>query len=240
MTRVGKMRIVVWNCRMGFVKKRAVLYALKPDIAVIPECSQDAIKLCSDEGYTGCWWGDKKNKGLAVIASKPWTLEVGRPPTQKWIAPVKLIGATNFLLLAVWACPVGQVKQLNYIGQVFEAIKRHNGWFSDGLPTVICGDFNSNAIFDHGRKKRNHTAVVTMLEQRSLLSAYHTFFSEEQGEETRPTHYFWYRKSRPFHIDYVFLPSKWIPSAKVTVGTYRKWRPLSDHVPLIVDFSPQA
>lgn len=88
------------------------------------------------------------------------------------------------------------------------------------------------------RKKRNHTAVVPMLEQKNLLSAYHAFFSEEHAEETRPTHYFWHRKSRPFHIDYVFLPHKWIPSAKVTVGTYRKWRTLSDHVPLIVDFSP--
>jgi len=43
------MRIVVWNCRMGFDKKRDVLYALKPDVAVIPECSQDAVKLCNGE-----------------------------------------------------------------------------------------------------------------------------------------------------------------------------------------------
>jgi hypothetical protein len=56
---------------MGFGKKREVLYALKPDVAVIPECSQDAVKLCADDGYTGCWWGDKKHKGLAVIAAKP-------------------------------------------------------------------------------------------------------------------------------------------------------------------------
>lgn len=234
------MRIVVWNCRMGFGKKREVLYALKPDVAVIPECSEDAIKLCTDEGYSACWWGDKKHKGLAVIASKQWTLEVGRPPTQRWIAPVKVRGATDFLLLAVWACPVGKVKELNYIGQVFEAIKRHKHWFSDGLPTVICGDFNSNAMFDHGRQTRHHTAVVAMLKERNLSSAYHAFFSEEHGAETRATYYFWHRRSRPFNIDYAFLPRNWIPSAKVTVGTYRKWRSLSDHVPLIVDFSAQT
>ena len=225
---------------MGFVTKREVLYALKPDVAVIPECSQDAAKLCTEDGYSTCWWGEKKNKGLAVIAAKPWTLEVGRPPTQRWIAPVTVKGAIDFLLVAVWACPVGQVKELNYIGQVYEAIKKHNHWFSDHLPTVFCGDFNSNATWDRARKKRNHTAVVTMLEQKDVLSAYHAFFSEEHGEETKPTHYFWHRKSKPFHIDYVFLPRKWIPTAKVTVGTYRKWRSLSDHVPLIVDFSPQA
>jgi hypothetical protein len=178
------MRIVVWNCRMGFGKKRDVLYALKPDVAVIPECSQDAIKLCADDGYTGCWWGDKKHKGLAVIAAKPWILEVGKPPTQRWIAPVKVRGTTDFLLLAVWACPVGQVRELNYIGQVFEAIRGHKRWFSYGLPTVICGDFNSNAIFDHGRKKRNHTAVVAMLEQRGQRLSHLLFRRTWQGDKT--------------------------------------------------------
>jgi hypothetical protein len=64
---------------MGFSKKRDILYALKPDVAVIPECSGDAVNLCSGDGYSGCWWGDKKNKGLAVIAAKPWILEVGKP-----------------------------------------------------------------------------------------------------------------------------------------------------------------
>jgi exonuclease III len=234
------MRFVVWNCRMGFGKKREVLYALKPDIAVIPECSEDSVKLCTDDGYSACWWGDKKHKGLAVLAAKPWTLEVGRRPTQKWIAPVQVNGPVRFLLLAVWACRVGEIRELNYIGQVFEAIKRHRNWFNTKPPTVICGDFNSNSSF-RPRKVRNHAAVVAMLEEKNILSAYHSFFSEEHGEETRPTHYFWHRESRPFHIDYVFLPRKWIPSLnQVTVGTYRRWRALSDHVPLIVDLSLRA
>jgi hypothetical protein len=68
-SRVTKMRIVVWNCRMGFGKKRDILYALKPDISVIPECSQDAVNLCAGDGYSGCWWGDKKHKGLALPQS---------------------------------------------------------------------------------------------------------------------------------------------------------------------------
>jgi hypothetical protein len=88
----------------------------------------------------------------------------------------------------MWACPVGQVKELNYIGQVFEAIKRPNKWFSDQLPTMICGDFNSNAIFDHARKKRNHTAVVEMLKQRNVLSAYRAFFPNSTVRKPdRPT-----------------------------------------------------
>ena len=223
---------------MGFAKKREALYALKPDVAVIPECSENAASLCTNDGYSACWWGDKKHKGLAVIAAKPWTLKAGRPPTQRWIAPVMVSGAANFLLLAVWACPIGGVRELNYVGQVFEAIKRHHYWFSRDLPTILCGDFNSNAIFDHGRKTKTHTAVVTMLRERKISSAYHAFFSEQHGKEKRPTYYFWHRRARPFHLDYVFVPDQWIPAVKkVTVGSYRKWRPVSDHMPIIVDLS---
>jgi len=235
-----RLRIVVWNCRMGFAKKRELLYALEPDVAVITECSEDAAKLWAVDGHSACWWGDNKNKGLAVLATKPWTLEVGKPPTQRWIAPVTLCGPIRFLLVAVWACPVGQIKELNYIVQVFEAIRRHRHWFRDDLPTVFCGDFNSNAIF-RSRKVRHHNAVVALLEERNIVSAYHTYFSEKHGEETRPTHYFRFQKADPFHIDYVFLPRDWIASLKkVTVGTYQDWRPVSDHVPMVVDLSLPA
>ena len=222
---------------MGFARKREVLYALKPDVAVVPECSQDAAKFCADDGYSTCWWGDNRHKGLAVLAAKPWTLKVGNRPTQRWIAPVSVSGPVRFLLVAVWACRVGDIKEFNYIGQVFEAIKKHHSWFSDEVPTVLCGDFNSNAIF-RPRKIRNHNAVVSLLDQRNIVSAYHAFFGEQHGEEKRPTHYFRFQRTDPFHIDYVFLPREWIPSLKnVTVGTYREWRPASDHVPLVVDLS---
>jgi endonuclease/exonuclease/phosphatase family metal-dependent hydrolase len=233
--RPRNLRIVVWNCRMGFSQKREALYALKPDLAVIPECSKDAADVCRDDGYETCWWGDNRHKGLAVLVAKPWSLKVGNPPTQRWIAPVLVSGPTRFLLIAVWACRVGEVKEFNYIGQVFEGIKNHRHWFSKELPTVFCGDLNSNATF-RSRKVRNHNAVVRLLEERGLVSAYHTFFSERHGEETRPTHYLLFQRARPFHLDYIFLPRKWMTSlSKLTVGTYEDYRPVSDHVPLIAD-----
>src|SRR5712691_5667 len=98
------------------------------------------------------------------------------------------------------------------------------------------GDFNSNATFDHGRKLRNHSAVVKLLAGKRIVSAYHAFFKEEHGEEIRATHYFWHQKERRFHIDYIFVPSTWASRiTNLTVGTYRKWRPVSDHVPIIAD-----
>ena len=77
------MRIVAWNCRMGFARKRNLLYQLRPDIAVISECSRDSMLACQDDGFDSCWWGENKNKGLGVLARKPWALDpVGRPGLQ--------------------------------------------------------------------------------------------------------------------------------------------------------------
>jgi exonuclease III len=254
------VRIVVWNCRMALAKKREQLYGLRPDIAVIPECSRDSMLVRREDGFDSCWWGDNQHKGLGVLAAKPWTLDCGpsasrqpsncqpaqrqpvqNRPAQKWIAPVRVRGPRDFLLLSVWACPVGTLRENNYVGQIYEAIVRHPRWFAASVPTVICGDFNSNTIFDPGRKKRTHSNVVQMLADRDLISAYHEFFSERHGAETRPTYYFWHRKERCFHIDYIFVPREWMKHVvDFEVGTYRKWTRVSDHVPIVVDIAEMA
>jgi hypothetical protein len=273
---------------MALGKKRELLYRLRPDIAVIPECSRESMSVCRDEGFDTRWWGKNPHKGLGVLAAKPWALESGsgtatrtpvcepgdsqqvqprqnRPrrnqtpqnqnpqnqanenqprenqPRQKWIAPVRVHGPCDFLLLPVWACPVGTVREHNYVGQIYDAIVRHPLWFAKTLPTVICGDFNSNTIFDPGRKKKSHSSVVRLLAERGLTSVYHEFFSEHHGAETRPTYYFWHREERSFHIDYVFVPHGWMKRvAACVVGAYGQWRPASDHMPVIVDVALDA
>ncbi len=245
---------------MALGKKRELLYQLRPDIAVIPECSRDSMLACRQDGFDTCWWGENKHKGLGVLAAKPWALDaaypagrlsgkrppaqqqsVQRQPIQKWIAPVKIRGPQDFLLLSVWACPVGSVREQNYVGQIYEAIMKHPRWFAEELPTVICGDFNSNTIFDPGRKKKTHSSVVQLLADRGLTSVYHEFFSERHGEETRPTYYFWHREERSFHIDYIFIPRTWMSRVvDFEVGVYGQWRPASDHMPIVVDIAEAA
>jgi endonuclease/exonuclease/phosphatase family metal-dependent hydrolase len=236
------MRIVVWNCRMALVKKRDLLYGLGADIAVIPECSSEAMRICRQDGFETCWWGQNRHKGLGVMVRKPWRLEHQRRScSQRWIASVRVGGPQTFRLLPVWACPVGGVREKNYVGQIYEAIVRHPHWFAAGCPTVIGGDFNSNTIFDPGRKQRTHSRVVRLLAARGLQSAYHEYFQEMQGRESRPTYYFWHRPERCFHLDYIFLPDAWVQKVTaVTVGTYREWRAASDHMPILVDIAEAA
>jgi len=236
------MRIVVWNCKMGLSRKRQHLYDLHPDIAVIPECSQNCLKLCIEDGFEGRWFGDNPRKGLGVLVSKPLHIGKAEKPRSKWVVPMEITGGEcEFLLIAVWTMLVQGSLARSYIGQLSEAVASNPQWFA-GKPTILCGDFNSNKIWDDMRKKTgNHSTVVSALEKHRLASAYHHFFSESQGEETQPTYYFWHHKDRGYHIDYVFLPQQWTSQIKsVELGTHAAWSKLSDHVPLSIDVSVPA
>jgi Endonuclease/Exonuclease/phosphatase family len=236
------MRIVVWNCKMALSRKRQHLYALRPDIAVIPECSQKCLELCMKDGFEGRWFGDNPRKGLGVLVAKPLHIRRTAKPRNKWVVPMEITGGPcDFLLIAVWTMLVKGNLARSYIGQLAEAVLHNPQWFA-GKPAIVCGDFNSNKIWDDMRKKTgNHSTVVSALVKHGLASAYHHFFRESQGEETQPTHYFYHHQNRPYHIDYVFLPERWAAQIQsVEVGSHASWSKLSDHVPLSVDVTPSC
>jgi hypothetical protein len=62
-------------------------------------------------------------------------LKPGPASRQKWIAPVWVRGPLEFLLIAVWACPVGTVREINYVGQTYAALTRYPKWFAEGGPS---------------------------------------------------------------------------------------------------------
>lgn len=190
----------------------------------------------SSRNYTGVWVGSNLHKGLAAFVRKPLSPRLVCKPKQKWVAVLDIEGLKRPVrLIAVWACKVGDKKCDNYIGQVYKAFSENPSWFS--VPeTIVAGDFNSNTIWDQARPFGNHTAVVRLLEERSIVSAYHMFYGEQQGEETRHTLYFRKDRQNPFHIDYVFLPDTLAKRVKnVSIGTHAKWAALSDHRPIVVD-----
>jgi hypothetical protein len=64
------MKIVAWNCNMGFHKKYEPLLALKPDVAIIPECANMELLKKSSPDFkptSSIWIGDNQPKGLAVF-----------------------------------------------------------------------------------------------------------------------------------------------------------------------------
>jgi exodeoxyribonuclease III len=178
------MRLVTWNANGGFHRKAEPLLALKPAVAVVQECLRTSL-----DGLPGQWhWVGPERKGLAVVALPPWGIRKSYEASGYWVSAVEIGGPSRFLVLAVWACRYGDRQQDRYIGQVHKAIRQHPEWFG-GLPVVMAGDFNSNSIWDRKRRTVNHSTVVGLLEEAGLVSAYHNFFKEEQGHETRPTQY---------------------------------------------------
>ena len=218
---------------MALLRKAPNLLALNPDIAVIQECSKKSVDDLRDKGLFGLWFGTNLNKGVAVLCGKGWNADVLEATFGKWVIPVRIHGSVDFNLLAVWACPVGTKRADNYIGEVYRCLVKYAGWFRK-TPVVAAGDFNSNVQWDANRPGRNHTEVVRLLESHGMISAYHTHHDEKQGAETRPTYYFYRHQGKPFHIDYIFAPKRWLLKS-VEVGSFREWGHLSDHVPLVVD-----
>lgn len=217
---------------MAFARKAQHLFALDPDVAIVPECAQSAVGAVHPYGYSGLWVGKNQHKGL-VFYRNDWAATVTTAkPLGKWITSIRMEGAVTFSLLGVWACPA-RTHLKSYVGQIYGCLRKHGKQLSC-LPLVIAGDFNSNAIWDKGRPGRNHTEVVRMLKAHGSLSVYHAHFKERHGAETRPTYYFLHQQNRPYHLDYIFAPKAW-RIQKVEVGSFEEWGHLSDHVPVIVD-----
>ena len=139
-------------------------------------------------------------------------------------------GAEPFLLLAVWMKGIGPDRYVRGLHRAIHEcralIHRH--------PTVVLGDFNSNAIWDHQHPAHlSHSALVGTLAGLGLVSAYHQHRAEPHGKESEATFYFYRRRNTPYHLDYCFIPEGWAQRlAGVEVGRWRDWRGLSDHVPL--------
>jgi exonuclease III len=230
------MRLVTWNCCRGpFLKHASLLGALAPDIAVIQECAKPTTQ--TDQCL---WFGDNPRQGIAVWANGKYRIRalptVAEVP--RYAIPVEVFGPTNFLLIAVWA-KGGQDHP--YIEGVVRAVDLYRNLFAQHR-TVLAGDLNSNAIWDSSHKAGlSHSALVKMLSELGLVSSYHYFHREAHGEEKQPTYYFQWKKQRPFHIDYCFIPEEWTPNVRrVEVGSFAKWKAHSDHRPLFVELAEQA
>jgi hypothetical protein len=229
------MRLIVWNCHQGLDKKIELIAGLRPDIAIIPECAKPqnpklATMLTKFEIAKSAWIGNNQHKGLGLFVFSN-SIKTGPVETRggKFSMRIDLNIGEEISLIAMWTQGPGYVEEAHATVEAYKELFKEKS-------VIFAGDLNSNKIWDSSRTL-NHSALVKRLrEEFSLHSVYHHHFAEEQGKESRPTLCFTYNEKKPYHIDYIFIPEKWLSKIKaVELGEFRNWKHLSDHCPLIVD-----
>lgn len=200
-------------------KKMLIIY-------VIQECENPTFyrKEFEDISYTCEWFGENKNKGLAIFAKKNISIKNNNWPSYCLRNFVSLNINNKYNLVAIWAC-YPYIEEY-YIYQSINIDKYDKN-------TIIIGDFNSNAIWDKQHGKRNHSIVVSELKKINLVSAYHFYSKEEMGKETQPTFYLYRYLDKPYHIDYCFLNPQQIRNFDVLKAN--EWLKFSDHLPIKVE-----
>lgn len=156
---------------------------------------------------------------------------INRSKDRKARKHYRVSGPVAFNALLVWTR-----KEHEYLHGLDVALTAYSEFLSTG-PSVVLGDFNANAAWDNPRRPTDFSRVAQRLASEfGLRSAYHTWFREPFGSETRATHYFWRQKARPFHIDFCFIPEAWLSKVRaVSIRDEPPWCDLSDHRPLIID-----
>lgn len=226
------MKLLSWNCNQAFRHKMNRVLPYNADIMVVQE-SEKQVQI--PEPYRNVLWvGDSVHKGISVFVKPHITVENLDPmPEYKWIVPLRLTSdSVELFLFAVWT-KLHKDKERSYIGQLYHALMKHEHLLRHDK-CIIVGDWNSSKRFDRERQN-NHSKVDAFLQSYQIRSAYHSFYGEAQGEETRPTYFLRKELERPFHIDYCYMSTSLITQLDdVSVGAAREWIDVSDHCPILI------
>ena len=223
-----RLRLATWNCcRCKAAATAEAVAALDASLTVLQEARRPASL---SAGHL--WVGKSPHNGLAVIPGEGFAVELGSVAAgAPWsILPIEVSGPIRLHMLLVWTR-----QEHKYIEGLDAALSAYAP-FLQAAPAVVLGDFNANAIWDRPSRKTDFSRVARRLaDELGLVSAYHARTGEAFGSESTATHYFWRRRSRPFHIDYCFVPASWARGRMdVSVLDRAPWDALSDHRPLVV------
>ena len=239
------MKIVSWNCRCGFNKKKSELidkYAA--DIYVIQECTKEDVENLKDFKIHSIWYGDNIDSKYGVaIFSDAYNIELlpEMNPDFRYVIPFRIFDENNsFVLFAVWTKDKDKNNnKIEYTAPVWEAINydKYKEIYSKNV--ILIGDFNSNNLWENQYKLKkvpSQQDIINKLQEYFIKSAYHKYFNCRNGQEKHPTLLWQMNKESAFHIDYCFV-SKYFIIKSVQIGSVNEWEKskLSDHCPLIVD-----
>jgi hypothetical protein len=221
------MRLATWNCARGpWPAKRAAAEALQADILVLTEVPRTARL----DGLH--WFGNHLGQnGITVLTAPGYTAEPLAPAdVPPCVVPFRVHGPTSFTLLAVWTWPEPPFK--NYKAPLLAGLGAYRALPG---PFVIAGDFNGNTSFDRPGSRLKWSECFRVVEEFGVVSAYHAAAGEPYGHESQPTQYQTRKTHKPFHLDYVFIPSDWRGALRrVRIPGFEEYA-LSDHRPVVVD-----
>lgn len=219
------MKIVSWNCNGCFRKKIDIILRYQADVYVIQECEspEKYEKALKNKLKTWFWCGHNSNKGLLIFTNSDIQIVNNHWDNYGLQYFLSVNIENSFDLIGVWT-------KGSYIEEYYVYHQIHHALYSNN--TIIIGDFNSNVIWDKKHGVRNHSAVVSQLEDVGLFSAYHMIFHEKQGEETIPTFYMNRNQDKGYHIDYCFVSPILLKS--FVIDNQLEWLSYSDHIPLIL------
>jgi exodeoxyribonuclease III len=227
------MRLATWNSERGVARNWDTIKGLDADVLTVQEAEPNTKGFVEgNDGWTCEWQVGRYRKGVAVLARNPYKIEGVEQPGRTFLSTI-INGPDDlrFRFVGFWAMTPNAPDDSypSQAGNLILSIPR------DGVPTVVAGDFNASS------RNAHHLTNVAMLSSRSIVSAYHAFHGIEHTDPwEHPTSYHQWNRDRPFHMDYIFVPSQW-PLQAVEVGTFEDYAAmkLSDHVPIIVTVLPE-
>ena len=270
------MKIISWNCAGKFREDYEEIFKQDADIYVIPECEDPDAKYAKYKEYKEFVYdfaGENvffffffHYKGLGVFVNKDLTVEeIDTKGPYKHFMAFKI--ENSFYLLAVWA--MNKDKELGlppYVEMIHDFLDENKDEeLFDGTPIIMCGDFNSSAVFNskHTYKRthrdiygnpKNHDYLDCKLNDMGLFSVYHELTGEESGNEKQMTFFQARHIDDPYHLDYVYTNKEIIDKTTlISNGNKVKdlpnefeilprddWISISDHLPLVFKFDEKS
>ena len=220
----GQIKIVSWNCNGKFREKFKEIIEEEADIYVIQECEDPSQSTDEDyrefAGDNYIWTGHLHYKGLGIFAREDIKLEKLESNGEfEHFIPVRVNDSFN--LLGLWAMDP-------YVEVIHDYFDANEDLFDENL--VMCGDFNSNVIWDKKHGIKNQTELNNKLENKGLFSVYHKLEEKMQGQEESATFYLARHLNKPYYIDYVYAGENAVKEFNIL--DHYKWINESDHLPI--------